>query len=112
MKYNVGDRVKIVSIIKSEDVGENADILLGAEGTIVGIDSSYKYPYEIQFDNTDIHDLGCVFWAESELRYDEDTAIFEQKIKDFVNSTHSFYDTNDTADFIIEYRKEILDLIR
>lgn len=36
----------------------------------------------------------------------------EAKIKDFVRNNNTIFDTNDTAEYIIEYREQLLQLLR
>jgi len=45
-----------------------------------------------------------------DLYEDEDTV--EKKIKDFVKNNNSYFDTNDTAEYILEYRKQLLEILK
>lgn len=47
---------------------------------------------------------------EYELKGDSETV--EERIKEFVKNNNSVYDTNDTAEYIIEYREQLLKLLK
>lgn len=47
-----------------------------------------------------------------EYRLFEESDSIEAKIKEFVQNNNSVFDTNDTAEYIIEYREQLLKLLR
>jgi hypothetical protein len=68
MKFNVGDKVKIVSFNDKNDISKGGEeILKGATGKIINIDTSYIYPYRIEFDDDNVQKLDCIFWSGEEL---------------------------------------------
>lgn len=42
----------------------------------------------------------------------EDADSVETRVKEFVRNNNSVFDTNDTAEYIIEYREQLLELLR
>lgn len=47
-----------------------------------------------------------------EYELNEDSATVEKRIKDFVKNNNTVFDTNDTAEYIIEYRDQLLKLLK
>lgn len=72
MRFQVGDRVEVVNrSLKS----------FGATGKIIEIDSTYIYPYEVEFD--DGKDYGENLFAETDLTWaDEDSQVVEEIVKE------------------------------
>lgn len=51
---------------------------------------------------------------EQIMHYDlyEDEDSVEKRIKDFVDNNNSYFDTNDTAEYILEYREQLLEILK
>ncbi|WP_080845650.1 hypothetical protein [Cytobacillus gottheilii] len=47
-----------------------------------------------------------------EYKLKEDSETIKNRIKEFVKNNNSIYDTNDTAEYIIEYREQLLKLLK
>jgi hypothetical protein len=70
MKFNIGDKIKVVKIgIPSDITNTNPDLYINEIGVITNIDPHYRYPYVVKFDNNILDELGNEFWGEYELEY-------------------------------------------
>jgi hypothetical protein len=70
VKFSIGDKVKVIDFVTLNDIPEGGDKLLkGATGTVLKIDKTYIYPYEIKFDDEELNKIGCDFWVEEELEF-------------------------------------------
>jgi hypothetical protein len=70
MKYQAGDRIKIIKIIDSKNSidGIEPDYLIYKTGIITEVRIDREYPYTVKFDDERAKKSGMGLWHEEELR--------------------------------------------
>jgi len=69
MKYQAGDRIKVIKIIDSENSidGIEPDYFINKTGTITEVRTNRDYPYIVEFDDERAENSGMGLWHEEEL---------------------------------------------